>query len=338
MLPRPCSPRTGVRSSPTDRPERHLWLPTLRWLHLMTDNVADVSVLDPPPVRGRRVTARIPWGSLAVLAPFVGFILLFLVWPLVTVVQRSFTPGGEWSTASMRRAVSGVYLDSFQLSFKLSAISALVGGVLGTVMALALRGVTHPRWFRSAIDGWSAVASQMGGIPLAFAFIAALGTQGLVTKLLDGIGIDLIGHGFNVAGFSGWVVVYLYFEIPLMFLVMTPAVEGIKGTWEEAAASIGAANWQFWRYVGLPVLLPSLLAGYVLLFVNAFSAYATAYALSRGAGNLVPLQIRFVLQGNVITGEEDLGYSLVTWTVLLLIVALVTITLLQRRASKWNVR
>jgi len=132
--------------------------------------------------------------------------------------------------------------------------------------------------------------------------------------------------------------VYLYFQIPLMFLVMSPAVEGIRRTWEEAAASIGASSWQFWRHVGLPVLVPSMLAGFVLLFVNAFSAYATAYALSSGAGQLVPLQIRFVLQGNVITGEEDLGYALVAWTVVLLVVALVTISLLQRRVSRWTQR
>jgi putative spermidine/putrescine transport system permease protein len=90
--------------------------------------------------------------------------------------------------------------------------------------------------------------------------------------------------------------------------------------------------------VGVPVLAPSILAGFVLLFVNAFSAYATAYALSSGAGQLVPLQIRFVLQGNVISGEEDLGYALVAWTVVLLIAALAVISVLQRRVSRWTRR
>lgn len=289
-----------------------------------------------PPTTGRRGRARPSWSQLAVLLPFVAFIAVFLVWPLVTVLYRSVTPGGEWSLGSLRRAVSGPYRQSFVLNLKLSGLTALLGAVIGTALALALRGVTRPRWFRSAIDGWTAVASQLGGIPLAFAFVAALGTQGLVTRLLRGAGIDIVGMGFSITDFSGWVVVYLYFQIPLMFLVMSPAVEGVKATWEEAAASIGAARWQFWRHVGLPVLLPSLLAGYVLLFVNAFSAYATAYALSTGAGNLVPLQIRFVLQGNVISGEDDLGYVLVTWTVVLLVVALAAITVLQRRVSKWS--
>lgn len=285
------------------------------------------------------VKRRRSWPTtVLVVGPFVAYLGLFLVWPLAVVLSNALTPGGQFSLSSMTRAVSGPYRTSFLLSLRLSLISSLIGGSIGFALALTLRGVTRPRWFRSAVDGWAAVASQLGGIPLAFAFVAALGSQGLVTRILGELGWDLRASGFNISEFSGWVLVYLYFQIPLMFLVMSPAVEGIKGSWEEAAASIGASRWRFWRHVGVPVLAPSLLAGFVLLFVNAFSAYATAYALSNGAGQLVPLQIRFVLQGNVISGEEDLGYALVAWTVLLLIAALVTISILQRRVSKWSPR
>jgi putative spermidine/putrescine transport system permease protein len=284
------------------------------------------------PRRRRRFT------SAFVLAPFTAFVVLFLAWPAVVVLWRALTPGGEFTLSSLGRAVSGPYRTSFVLSAKLSLLSALIGGVIGLALAITLRGFTRPRWFRSAVDGWTAVASQLGGVPLAFAFIAALGTQGLVTKILAELGWDLRESSFRISDFSGWVLVYLYFQIPLMFLVMTPAVEGLRRTWDEAAASIGASRRQYWQHVGLPVLLPSIIAGFVLLFVNAFSAYATAYALSNGAGQLVPLQIRFVLQGNVISGEEDLGYALVAWTVLLLVVALTVISLLQRRVSRWTQR
>ena len=272
----------------------------------------------------------------AVLAPFAAYLALFLLWPMAVVVWRSLTPGGSPSLGGLLRAVSGPYRASFVLTAQLALASALLGGSIGLALSLALRGVTRPRWLRNAVDGWAAVASQLGGIPLAFAFVAALGAQGLLTKMLAGIGIDLRATGFDITAFPGWVLVYCYFQIPLMFLVMAPAVEGVRRTWEEAAASMGAGRIRFWRSVGLPVLAPSILAGFVLLFVNAFSAYATAYALSSGAGQLVPLQIRFVLQGNVITGEEDLGYALVTWTVLLLVVALLAISWLQRRASRWS--
>lgn len=290
------------------------------------------------PTRLRRRPGRSELWAAAVFAPLVAYLGLFLLWPTVAIVHRAVTPGGVLSLASMERAVSGPYRDSFVLSLQLSTISALIGGLVGFATALAVRDLNRPRWLRSAIDGWAAVASQLGGIPLAFAFVAALGTQGLVTRILSELGVDLRASGFEISGFPGWVVVYLYFQIPLMFLVMSPAVEGIRRTWEEAAESLGASRFQFWRHVGVPVLAPSLLAGFVLLFVNAFSAYATAYALSSGAGQLVPLQIRFVLQGNVISGEQDLGYALVTWTILLLVLALVVIGRLQRRMSRWSQR
>lgn len=301
---------------------------------------AEVIALDGVERAERRARPRRrTWLTAAVvLGPFALYLGLFLVWPTVIVLVRALSPDGELTFATMSRAVSGPYRTSFLLSLRLSLMSSLIGGAIGFALALVLRGVVRPRWFRSAVDGWAAVASQLGGIPLAFAFIAALGSQGLVTRILAELGWDLRASGFNISEFSGWVLVYLYFQIPLMFLVMSPAVEGIKQTWEEAAESIGASRWRFWRHVGLPVLTPSLLAGFVLLFVNAFAAYATAYALSNGAGQLVPLQIRFVLQGNVITGEEDLGYALVAWTILLLVAALVTISLLQRRVSRWSQR
>ena len=81
---------------------------------------------------------------------------------------------------------------------------------------------------------------------------------------------------------TGIEIVYLYFQIPLMILVIAPAIDGLSRAWREAASNLGASTWQFWRYVGLPVLTPSLLGAVILLFGNAFSAYATAYAIDNG--------------------------------------------------------
>ena len=134
--------------------------------------------------------------------------------------------------------------------------------------------------------------------------------------------------------FWGLVVVYLYFQIPLMFLVMMPAVGGLKNTWSEAASIMGASPGRYWRSVALPLLVPSFLGGLLLLFVNSFAAYATAYVLNPGA-QIVPLLVRFLLQGNVITGEEDLAYAIILWTITLLLASLLLIAVLQRRTAKW---
>lgn len=273
--------------------------------------------------------------ALLVAAPFAAFVALFLVYPTVVVLFKAVTPGGTLGVDALQRALSGTYRTGFTNSIALSGSSAIIGGIIGILLALAIKGLTRPRWLHPTLDSWSAVASQLGGVPLAFAFIATIGAQGVLTKLLMNIGINISDYGISPTGFWGLVVVYLYFQIPLMFLVMMPAVNGLRATWRESAAIMGASSARYWRSVAIPILTPAALGGMLLLFVNAFTAYATAYVLN-ASGALVPLQIRFLLQGNVITGEEDLGNAIVAWVIALLLVSLLTMTMLQRRTLKWT--
>lgn len=285
-----------------------------------------------------RRTPREFFGSTRVwlpVAPFVVFVGVFLLMPAVVVFQKALVRVDE-PKAPMIEAITGQYRKSFIFSMQLSAITAVLGVVFGTMVAASIVRLGHRRGLRNAMTGYSAVAANMGGIPLAFAFLAALGLQGLVTKILKTSGIDLIGMGFKISDFWGIVVVYLYFQIPLMTLVMLPAIDGLKATWREAAANLGAGDGQYWRLVALPLLLPSLIAGFLLLFANAFAAYATAYALSSGGSRLVPVQIRFFLQGNTITGKTNLGYALAAWMIIIMTVSMTGFLLLRRRAERWR--
>lgn len=273
--------------------------------------------------------------SLFVVAPFAAFVFLFLIYPTVVVLYKAVTPHGSLGVSALGRALSGTYRTGFIQSIALSGWSALIGGIIGLLLALVVKSLSRPKWLHPTLNSWSAVASQLGGVGLAFAFIALIGTQGIATKLFNNIGINLADYGITAVGFWGLVVVYLYFQIPLMFLVMMPAVNGLKRSWREAAAIMGASPTRYWLSVGVPLLTPSTLGGMLLLFVNAFTAYATAYVLNP-SGALVPLQIRFLLQGNVITGEEDLAYAIVAWVIVLLMCSLVLITVLQRRTLRWS--
>jgi len=262
-------------------------------------------------------------------------VAVFLLMPAVVVFQRALGRV-DGPKAPMVEAITGQYRKSFIFSMQLSAITAILGVIVGTMVAGSIVRLGHRRGIRNAFTGYSAVAANLGGIPLAFAFLAALGMQGLITKLLKTTGVDLIGMGFKVSDFWGIVVVYLYFQIPLMTLIMLPALDGLKPTWREAAANLGAGDRQYWRFVALPLLLPSLIAGFLLLFANAFSAYATAYALSSGSSKLVPVQIRFFLQGNTITGKENLGYALAAWMIIIMTVSMTGFIMLRRRAERWR--
>lgn len=295
---------------------------------------------DPTPMRGGATAAppRISHetrSGLLVAVPFLAFIGLFLIYPTVAIIVAALSPGDAFSLEGLGRALSGTYRQGFINSTLLAVTTALIGGVIGLLLAVVMRGLERPRWLHSTLDSWSAVASQLGGVPLAFAFIAAIGTQGLLTKLFAQIGISINDYGVSPTGFWGLVVVYLYFQIPLMFLVSLPAISGLRRTWREAAAIMGASGTRYWLRVGIPILTPAALGGMLLLFVNSFAAYATAYVLNPG-GALVPLQIRFLLQGNIISGEEDLGYAIVTWVIGILLASLFLLTWLQRRTLRWT--
>lgn len=268
--------------------------------------------------------------------PFFVFVGIFLLWPAYSLFRLAFEPTENSSVAAMREAVTGTYLDSFVYTVKLSVLSALIGAVAGTVLTAAVLQIERPTWIKAAVSSFSGVAANLGGIPLAFAFLAALGTQGLVTKMLDGIGIDLLGTGFSISNFAGITVVYLYFQIPLMFLVMLPSFEGLRPVWREAALNLGATNSGYWRRIALPILSPALLGGFLLLFANAFSAYATAYALSSGGAKLIPVQIRFFLQGNTITGKSNLGYAMAAWMIIIMLATMGAYLALRRRAERWQ--
>jgi putative spermidine/putrescine transport system permease protein len=225
---------------------------------------------------------------------------------------------------------------AYAQSIEISLVTALLGGLLGFLIAYAAIREGTPGWIRSAFATFSGVAANFGGIPLAFAFIATLGTIGIVTQFLtNALGYNLYEHGFTLFGKTGVELAYLYFQIPLMILVIAPAIDGLRQEWSEASANLGASRLQFWRHIGLPVLFPSLLGAVILLFGNAFAAYATAYALTSGTGlSLVPILIGADLSGNVYTNPHE-GQALAFGMFVVLAAMMLFYVPLQRRASRW---
>ncbi len=280
----------------------------------------------------RRAVNRSWWG----LAPFISYTFAVLVLPAAAVLFRAFrTSDGSFTLQNIRDMGARQYVVSFRTSIALSLLSAAVGVIFGGVLAYSVLTLARPRWLRSAMLTFSGLGSQFGGVPLAFIFIATLGVTGMVTKLLNAIGWSLY-PGFKIYSFAGLVIVYAYFQIPLMVIVITPAIEGLRRQWREAAANLGATDAQFWRYVGLPILLPSVLGAFVLLFANAFSAYATAAALTSGQVGLVPVKIGSFLRGNVTADNAQLGQALATGMLIVVVVAMSLYLWLQKRAARWS--
>jgi putative spermidine/putrescine transport system permease protein len=225
--------------------------------------------------------------------------------------------------------------DAYTTSIRLSLYTALLGALFGLLIAYSAIREGTPRWVRSAFTTFSGVAANFGGIPLAFAFIATLGTIGIVSQFLaNQLHYNLYEHGFTLFGFWGITITYLYFQIPLMLLVIAPAIDGLRREWSEASANLGASRLQYWQHIGVPILMPSILGAVILLFGNSFAAYATAYALTAGAVNIVPIQIGNDLTGNVFTNPHE-GQALAFGMFVVLAAMMLVYIPLQRRASRW---
>lgn len=267
-------------------------------------------------------------------APFLAYVGVFLLLPTAIVVVGAFGDADNRPTLENIRALGQDYVvRAFVNSVVVSASSAVLGAVFGALLAYLV--VTGPPdgAVRRVVTSASGVLAQFGGVTLAFAFIVTLGNQGLVTLLLEDGGI-----GFNSAWLyqvSGLVLVYTYFQIPLMVLVFLPALDGVRPQWREAATNLGGTTWDYWRHVGVPILTPPFLGATLLLFANAFSAYATAAALITQGGVIVPLQIRTALTSEVILGQENVAKALALGMVIVVVVVMTLYALLQRRTARW---
>jgi len=270
------------------------------------------------------------------LFPLLIFLSIFFLWPIGAVFVNAFKNNdGSFTWANYQLLFQAPYNRAFYNSIRLGFISALVGAIPGALIAIAIqqRGSVRLKKLIASISG---VLANTGGVPLAFMFLAAFGPEGLATFTLKAIGLDLYGHGFTLFSFWGLVIIYSYFQIPIMVIVFTPALDSLRREWRDAAHNLGASNTQFWLRVGIPLLTPSFLASFLLLFASGFSAFATARAMTVGNIALVPLIIGTLLDGNVTVNQFNLGYALAMGMIIVALLAMIPYLVIQARTSKWQ--
>jgi len=274
-------------------------------------------------------------GQFLGVAPFILFAILFLIIPTINLAISAFYDNeGHLTLQNILDLARLQIVAAYLISIRVSLASALLGAGIGLVIALAVIRGRLPASVRSSLMTFSGVASNFAGVPLAFAFVAALGRLGMVTVILKLVGIDLYRSGFNLLSFWGLTVTYLYFQIPLMILIIAPAVDGLRREWSEAAQTLGASPAQFWRYVGLPVLWPNLLGTLSLLFANAFGAIATAYALTGSSLNIVPILLYTQISGDVLH-NPGLGAAMALGMIVITGLANVIYLVVRTRAERW---
>mgnify|MGYP003733149011 FL=1 len=275
------------------------------------------------------------------MAPFFVYTTVFLLIPTIVVVVGAFVDGSGRPTLDNVAALAGdnsSFLPALQHSVILSVVTALAGAVIGAVLAYAVSTARPDGMLKRFITSLCGVLAQFGGVALAFAFMATFSIQGFLTVWLNSLGMDTGSSIWLYQWDKGLMLVYLYFQIPLMLIVFLPAVEGIKPQWREATETLGGTTWIYWTKVAGPILLPSFIGATLLLFTNAFSAYATAAALISQASPIVPLQIAGTFTSEVILGQENVGKAMAFAMVVVVALVMWAYAWLDKRASRWLVR
>jgi len=268
--------------------------------------------------------------------PFFVYVLLFLLLPTAIVAFGAFFDATNGFTLDNFAHLSRSYVIKATIdTVGISAVTAIFGATLGALLAYAIVTGRPNGLLRRLVVSASGVLAQFGGVTLAFAFIASIGPAGFVYLFFQSHGFNYYANSVWLFQIPGLVLVYLYFQIPLMVLVFLPALDGIKPQWREATESLGGGTWHYWRYVAGPILFPAFLGATLLLFANAFSAYATANALINQGGPVLAQQISGALSSEV--GAVEPGFAKAIAVEMIVIVTLVTVgySLLQRRTAKW---
>jgi putative spermidine/putrescine transport system permease protein len=277
----------------------------------------------------RRLSEVVP------LLPFLLFVGVFLIIPTVTVIVSAVYRDGVFSLQRIALLFSGTALAALWKSVLLSATTAMAGAVFGAVLSWLVVSSAPRSPLPRVVLSLCSVLAQFGGVALAFAFLATIGLNGVLTVwVAEHFGFNLAGDGW-LYSLRGLILVYTYFQIPLMVIVFTPALEGLRAEWREAAVNLGASTWQYWRQVGFPLLTPAFLGSALLLFANAFAAYATAAALVSQGSPIVPLLIRTALTSEVVLGQSGFAYALALEMIVVVAVVMIAYNVLVRRTSRW---
>lgn len=258
------------------------------------------------------------WKPLLLITPFAAVFYLFQIAPMIWVMINSFIVDDEWSLANYSEILDSKFiLQGFSNSIWISFWSSIVGLAIAAVMVSSLRHLDGK--IRNAVIAFTNMSSNFVGVPLAFAFIIILGTNGAATLLLKDLGLI---NDFNLYGRWGLLTLYIYFQIPLGILLLYPAYDALKQDWYDAAALLGASTWKYWLKIGIPVLSPALLGTFIILFANAIGAYASVYALTAGNYNMVTIRIASLVSGDLFL-EPNLAAAISVLLITLL--AIVTI-------------
>jgi putative spermidine/putrescine transport system permease protein len=271
----------------------------------------------------------------AVVLPFTLAIAWLLLGPAANIVLDSVRDSqGDFTLLNWRDvAANGLtrraILTSLAVGMAIATLTALIGVPLAWCISRLKIGS------RSLAAAALNVAANIPATSLVFGFAAAFGGAGMVTLALRTVWPDV--PTLNIYNPTGLVCIFLYFHVPLFALLILPAMSAVSEDLWEAASVCGAGSLRFWWRIGLPVLAPFVLAGWVLMFVWAIGQYGVPLALggTEATLNLMTLRIGDLIQSVGSNNRFGRAACLSLLLIILSIGALWLYRYLLKRALRW---
>lgn len=274
---------------------------------------------------------RLPFHLAMILFAFIA--VAVLIYPSANMVLMSFKPtgGGGWTLSNYQEILTGsMYTAAIKNSVGISLFSSVVAIVFTTVTTYAI--VSHSKRLREIFVVIANMTSNFAGIPLAFAYIILLGSSGVLLIFGRRAGIHWLAN-YNLYSSLGLCIVYFYFQLPMGIILLLPIYDALERGWRESAELLGASSFQYWRRIGLPVLMPSIVGVFAMMFANAMGAYASAEALTGTGVNLLSIRIANTVTGDIFARPE-IGAALSVLLAMILLINMILGDKLAKRAEK----
>jgi len=219
----------------------------------------------------------------------VAFVVIAIAWPILSMVGSSLT--GEALPVFVR------YLTPPQNQILINTVIlglsvATLGSLLGFLFAYVQVRVPLPRLMKRFMHLMALLPIVSPPFALALAAIILFGRAGFITH-------DLLGLDVNIYGLHGMVLVMSLSFFPVAYITLSGLLRALDPALDEAATNLGASRWRTFRTVTLPLLLPGIASGFLLLFVEALADLGNPIVLG---GNFQVLASRLYL---AIIGQYD---------------------------------
>ncbi len=267
------------------------------------------------------------------MLPLLILALFFIFLPIASMLKDSFTmpEAGGFTLDNYKTILTdSVYIVATKNSIYLSLISSVVGLILSFFIAYSINEIGKKG--QNRVLSILNMVSNFVGLPLYFAFVVIMGNTGVFVLALRAIGINL-SSVFRLYSMDGLMLLFIYFQIPLGSLMLVPAFQAIQPAWREAAELLEAPPWKFWTRIGIPVLMPSILDTFGLLFANAITAYATVILLVTTSIPLLPVKITTMFTGEM-TQQKEMGSALAIWMVFLMLLVIAVCNFIKKRLCR----